>query len=135
MTYQTGEQAPRSNAADCHNRNSSLANRSQVDCGLPSSALMLPGIHASGQSCGNQLSNSHFCLWQSARRLFYSSQSAVQTPRIATIPDAPLSAECGIRLKSSQRHFTSRIPLFEVSYIFAARLLAYKLPTRRIVEA
>jgi hypothetical protein len=39
-------QVPWSNAADCHNRNDILTNRSQVDCGLPSSALSLPGIHA-----------------------------------------------------------------------------------------
>jgi hypothetical protein len=31
---------------DCHNKNNSLANRSQVDCGLPNSVLRLPGIHA-----------------------------------------------------------------------------------------
>jgi hypothetical protein len=29
-----------------HNKNNPLANRSQVDCGLPSSALRLQGIHA-----------------------------------------------------------------------------------------
>jgi hypothetical protein len=57
MTYQTGELSDlkwwvlelghlRSNAADCHNLNNFFANRSQVDCGLPSSALRLPGIHA-----------------------------------------------------------------------------------------
>jgi hypothetical protein len=44
---------------------------------------------------------------------------------------AHLSAECCIRVKSSPRHFTSRVPLFETSYLFAARLLEYK--TRRIV--
>jgi hypothetical protein len=52
-----------------HIRNNFLANRSQVDCGLPSSALRLLW---SSQACGNPLSNSYFCLWQSARRLFYS---------------------------------------------------------------
>jgi hypothetical protein len=30
-----------------------------------------------GKACGNPLSNSYFCLWQSVRRLFYSWQSAV----------------------------------------------------------
>jgi hypothetical protein len=44
-----------------------------------------------------------------------------------------LSAELGKRLNSSSRHFTSRVPLFEASYLFAARLLEYKIPTRRIV--
>jgi hypothetical protein len=68
---------PRSNATDYHNRNNFLANRSQVDCG--SSALRLP---RSSQACGNPLSNSYFCMWQSARRFFYSWQSAL--PRIAT---------------------------------------------------
>jgi hypothetical protein len=47
---------------------------------------------------------------------------------------AHLSAECGIIPKSSPRHFTSRITLLViVSYIFAARLLEYKIPTPRIV--
>jgi hypothetical protein len=46
---------------------------------------------------------------------------------IATIRGTHLSVECGIRLKSRPRHFTSRIPLFEVSYFFAARLLQYKI--------
>jgi hypothetical protein len=46
-----------------------------------------------------------------------------------------LSAELGKRLNSSSRHFTSRVPLFEVSCLFAARLLEYKIPTRRIVKA
>jgi hypothetical protein len=44
-----------------------LANLSQVDCGLPSSALMLP---RSSQACGNLLSNSNFCLWQSAAHIW-----------------------------------------------------------------
>jgi hypothetical protein len=44
-----------------------------------------------------------------------------------------LSAELGKRMNSSSRHFTSRVPLFEVSYLFAARLLEYKIPTRWIV--
>jgi hypothetical protein len=41
-----------------------------------------------------------------------------------------LRVECGIRLKSSPSHFTSRVPLFEASYLFAARLLEYKIPMR-----
>jgi hypothetical protein len=44
-----------------------------------------------------------------------------------------LSVELGKRLNSSYRHFTSRVPLFEASYLFAVRLLEYKIPTRRIV--
>jgi hypothetical protein len=41
--------------------------------------------------------------------------------------------ELGKRLNSSSRHFTSGVPLFEASYLFAARLLEYKIPTSRIV--
>jgi hypothetical protein len=52
---------------------------------------------------------------------------------IATIRCTHLSAELGKRLNSSSRHFTSGVPLFEASYLFAARLLEYKIPTRRIV--
>jgi hypothetical protein len=44
-----------------------------------------------------------------------------------------LSSELGKRLNSSSRHFTSRAPLFEASYLVAAWLLEYKLPTQRIV--
>jgi hypothetical protein len=102
-----------------------------ADCQVPRSGCQ--EYMRSGQACGNLLSNSYFCLWQSARRLFYLWQSAVLTPLISTNCGAHLSAERGIRLKSSPRHFTSRIPLFEVSYIFAARLLEYKIPTWRIV--
>jgi hypothetical protein len=36
-------------------------------------------------------------------------------------------------LPQSAAHFTSRVPLFEAAYLFAARLLEYKIPTRRIV--
>jgi hypothetical protein len=35
------------------------------------------------------------------------------------------------RLNSSSRHFTSRVPLFEASYLIAARLLEYKIPCLR----
>jgi hypothetical protein len=44
------------------------------------------------------------------------------TPRIATIRGTHLSAELGKRLNSSSRHFKSRVPLFEASYLFAARV-------------
>jgi hypothetical protein len=40
-----------------------------------------------------------------------------------------LSAELGKRLNSSYRNFPSRVPLFEASNHFAARLLEYKIPT------
>jgi hypothetical protein len=44
-----------------------------------------------------------------------------------------LSAECGIRQKSSSHNLTARVPLFEESYIFASQILKYKIPMRRIV--
>jgi hypothetical protein len=75
----------------------------------------------------------YFCLWQSAARLFSSWQSVVKTPRIATIRSTHLSAELSKRLNSGSSHFTSRVPLFEVSYLFAARPLEYKIPMWRIV--
>jgi hypothetical protein len=45
--------------------------------------------------------------------------------QIATIRGTHLSAELGKRLNSSSGHFTSRAPLFEASYLFAARLSNY----------
>jgi hypothetical protein len=99
-----------------------------ADCQVPRS-----GKYRSSQACGNPLSNSYFCLWQSARRFLYSWQSEFQMPRIAKIRGTHLSAELGKRLNSSSRHFTSRVPLFEASSLFAARLLEYKISTRRIV--
>jgi hypothetical protein len=39
---------------------------------------------------------------------------------------------CG-RNVPSPRHFTLRVPQFEVSYLFAARLVEYKIHMRRIV--
>jgi hypothetical protein len=86
-----------------------------------------------GQACGNPLSNLDSWLWHSARWLFYSWQSAVYMPGIATICGTHLSGELSKRLNSSSRHFTSRFPLFEVSYLFAAQLFENKIPTRRIV--
>jgi hypothetical protein len=44
-----------------------------------------------------------------------------------------LSAEFSNRVESSPRHFTSRGPLFELSYIFDARLLKCKTDTQRNV--
>jgi hypothetical protein len=75
----------------------------------------------SGPACDNPLSNLDSWLWQSARRLFYSWHTR------------SWSAEQSKRLNSSSRHFTSRVPLFEASYLFSARLLENKIPTRRIV--
>jgi hypothetical protein len=46
---------------------------------------------------------------------------------------AHMSVELGKRPNSSSRHFTLRAPLFEASYLFAARLLECKIPTRQIV--
>jgi hypothetical protein len=90
----------------------------------------------SSQACGNLLSNWYFCLWQSAVRLLYSWQFRVyQTPGIATIRGTHLNAELSKRLNASSCQFTSRVPLFEVSYLFAVRLLEYKIPTQRIVQA
>jgi hypothetical protein len=44
-----------------------------------------------------------------------------------------LSAEFSNRVKSSPRHFTSRGPLFELSYIFDERLYKFKTYMRSIV--
>jgi hypothetical protein len=54
--------------------NNFLANRYQVECGLLSSALRLPGIHTvtSGLWQSALKSNLDSFLWQSAWRLFYS---------------------------------------------------------------
>jgi hypothetical protein len=58
----------RSNTAVCHNKNNPLANRSQVDCGLPCSALRLQGMHAvrSGR-------------WQSALKLILLTVAICRT--------------------------------------------------------
>jgi hypothetical protein len=90
-----------------------------ADCQVPRSDCQ--EYMRSSQACGNS-------------RDGYSILGNPQSKcRIVAIRGAHLSAECGIRLKSSPRYFTSRIPLFKVSNIFAARLLEYKIPTRRIV--
>jgi hypothetical protein len=46
-----------------------------------------------------------------------------------------LSADFSKTVESSPRHFTSRGPLFEASYIFDAQLYKFKTNTRRIVWA
>jgi hypothetical protein len=46
-----------------------------------------------------------------------------------------LRADFSKTVKSSLRHFTSRGPLFEASYIFDARLYKFKTNIRRIVWA
>jgi hypothetical protein len=46
-----------------------------------------------------------------------------------------LSADFSKIVESSPRHFTLRGPLFDVSYIFDARLNKFKINTRRIVWA
>jgi hypothetical protein len=45
-----------------------------------------------------------------------------------------LSAEFSKRVKSSSRHFTLRSHLFEMSYLFKARLYQFKTNTRSIVQ-
>jgi hypothetical protein len=81
-------------------------------------------------------------LWQSALKLILLSVairscSIRGNPRIATIRCICLSTELSKGLNSSSRHFTSRVSLFEASYLFAALLLEYpyKILTRRIVWA
>jgi hypothetical protein len=87
-------------------------NRSQVDCGLPSSTLRLPGIHAVRSR-----------LWQSALKLILLSVAIRSTVILfVTIHGVHLSAELSKTLNSISCHFTSRFPLFEASYLFAARL-------------
>jgi hypothetical protein len=46
-----------------------------------------------------------------------------------------LSADFSKTVESNTRHFTSRGPLFEASYIFDARLYKFKTNTWRIVWA
>jgi hypothetical protein len=90
-----------------------------ADCPVPRSGCqeyMRPG-----KACGNLLSNSYFCLRQSGS---YSILGHPQSKRRGLPHSTICGAQCGIRLKTSPRHFTSRIPCFKC-HIF--------LPTRRIV--
>jgi hypothetical protein len=72
-------------------------------------------------------------LWQSALKLILLSVAIrspvilfAETPRIATIRGTHLSAEFSKRMNSSSRHFTSRVPLFEASYLFARNFCSIK---------
>jgi hypothetical protein len=75
--------------------------------------------------------NSVFC--QVPRSNFTAECQGLKTVARFVAFRGNLSAEIGKRLNSSSRYFTSRAPLFEASYLFAARLLEYKIPTRWIV--
>jgi hypothetical protein len=97
-----------------------------ADCQAPRSGCK--EYVRSGQACGNPLSNGYFRLWQSAVWLFYSWQTAVFRPRIATIRGKHLSLELSKRLNASSRTFASRVPLFvDASELFDARLFRGKL--------
>jgi hypothetical protein len=109
-------------------RNNFLANRSQVDCGLPSSPLRLP---RSSQACGNPLSNSYFF-----------SVAILMTVNLFLAIHILNAADCHNPQHTFERWtwqetefqlppFTSRVPLFEASS--SAWLLEYKIPTQRIV--
>jgi hypothetical protein len=90
-----------------------------ADCQPPPSGV-IRALRAV-QAFGIPLSNSVLRLLQSAARQFSLWQSAWKTPRYANT-DMNLSAEFSKRGNSSSRHFTLRGPLFELSYIFDARL-------------
>jgi hypothetical protein len=76
----------------------------------------------SGQACGNPLLNLDSWLWQSARRLFYSWQSAAHIWARNLARDwIPAPVILHRESPCLKRH------------LFAARLLVYKIPTRRIV--
>jgi hypothetical protein len=73
-------------------------------------------------------------LWQSALKFRLLPVAFCATVILfVAILRLNLSTELSKRLSSSSRHFTSRVPLFEASSLFAARLLEYKIPTHRIV--
>jgi hypothetical protein len=67
--------------------------------------------------------------WHSAVHLRAVCQDVIPVVAIR----GQMTAELGKLPNSSTRHFSSRVPLFEASYLFAVRLLEYKIPTRRIV--
>jgi hypothetical protein len=95
----------------------------------------------SGQACGNPLSEIHTSVCGNPRD-GYSIRGNPQSKRrglpqsAAHIWALNVELDWGIRLKSSPRHFMyiEDPPVWSVIYsIFAARLLEYKIPTRRIV--
>jgi hypothetical protein len=114
-------QFPRSIAAVCHNSNKRLAIRFHVCCGLPTPALR-PIMNPAGGSG----------LWHSALKFrplaiairgtaIFSVAIRLENTAICQYSVTNLSSEFSNILKSSPRHFTSRGPLFELSYIFLKR--------------
>jgi hypothetical protein len=104
-----------------------------IYCGLPTPALRPNMNPADGSN-----------LWQSALKcrlwtLAISSTAifvvAIRGHHTAVCYGSvkDLSAEFSKRVKSSSRHFTSRGRLFEMSYLFKARLYQFKTNTRSIV--
>jgi hypothetical protein len=90
----------------------------QVDCGLPRSALRLPGIHAVRPG-----------LWQSALK-FRLLTVAIRGLNAVDCHNPRHTFERGTEFQPPPFYIES--PLFEASYLFAARLLEYKIPTQRI---
>jgi hypothetical protein len=124
---------PRSNSADCHHNIISLAISSPMFCGLPIPALR-PNTNPAGGSG----------LWHSALKFgpltiairgtaIFSVAIRLKNTAISLYSVMNFSAEFSNRVEFSPRHFTSRGPLFELSYIFDARLLKCKTDTRRNV--
>jgi hypothetical protein len=104
-----------------------------MDCGLPTPALRPNTNHAGGSG-----------LWRSALKFspltiavsgmaIFSVAIRLENTAICQYSVTNLSAEFSNRVESSPHHFTSRGPLFELSYIFGAQLYKFKTKTRIIV--
>jgi hypothetical protein len=100
------------------------------------------GIWSFAKFCGQmpRMATTWITSWQTALKWTVDCQvprsgfrGQVKPVAIRVLNATHLSAELSKKLNSCSRHFTSRAPLFEASYLFTARLLEYKIPTRRIV--
>jgi hypothetical protein len=126
-------QTPRSNTAVCHNKNNCLAISSRSCCELPTPALRPNMNPADGSNLWQSALNGR--LWTLAISSTTIFDVAIRRHHTAVCHGRvkDLSAEFSKRVKSSSRHFTLRGPLFEMSYLFKARLYQFKTNTRSSV--